>query len=44
VTNLPYDPQGNLIPERSKPRGAGFGVANQYQAARSVQLQIRFSF
>ena len=32
ATNLPYDAEGNLIPERSLPRGAGFGVANAYQA------------
>jgi len=44
ATNLPFDSAGNLIPARSIPRGAGFGVANNYQAPRSVQLQIRFSF
>jgi hypothetical protein len=43
ITNLPYDANG-LIPARSLPRGAGFGVANAYQAARAVQLQIRFTF
>jgi hypothetical protein len=43
-TNLPFDAAGNLIPARSLPRGAGFGVANAYQAPRSVQAQIRFSF
>ena len=44
ATNLPFDAAGNLIPARSLPRGAGFGVANTYQAPRSVQAQIRFSF
>jgi hypothetical protein len=44
VTNLPFDANGNLIAARSLPRGAGFGVATDYQAPRSVQLQIRFSF
>ena len=45
ITNLPYDPvTGELIDSRSRPRGAGFGVANNYQAARSIQAQIRFSF
>ena len=29
---------------RSRPRGAGFGVANNYQDPRTVQMQIRFSF
>lgn len=42
--NLPYDAAGNLIVSRSLPRGAGFGVANNYQNARSVQGQVRFSF
>jgi len=44
ATNLPYDANGNLIASRSLPRGAGFGVANAYQAPRQVQLQIRFRF
>ena len=44
ATNLPYDANGNLIESRSLPRTAGFGVANAYQAARSVQAQVRFSF
>jgi hypothetical protein len=42
--NLPFDDEGNLIDSRSRPRGAGFGVANGYQSARSVQAQVRFSF
>ena len=44
ITNLPYDVDGNLIASRSLPRGAGVGVANDYQNPRSVQLQVRFSF
>jgi hypothetical protein len=44
ITNLPYDAAGNLIDARSRPRGAGFGVATVYQNPRSVQGQIRFSF
>ena len=44
VTNLPYDANGDLIPARSTPRGAGFGVANAYQAPRAGQLQVRFVF
>jgi hypothetical protein len=45
ITNLPFDPvTGALIDSRSRPRGAGFGVANDYQDPRRVQLQIRFSF
>jgi len=42
--NLPYDANGNLIDARSRPRGAGFGVATNYQLPRSVQAQVRFSF
>ena len=37
-------PSGAVSPDRSKPKNAGFGVANNYQSPRSVQLQIRFSF
>jgi hypothetical protein len=44
ITNLPFDANGNLIDSRSRPRGAGFGVANAYQPARSIQLQLRYSF
>jgi hypothetical protein len=44
ITNLPYDANGNLLPNRSLPRNAGFGVVNGYQSPRSVQTQIRFSF
>jgi hypothetical protein len=44
ITNLPYDSSGNLIDSRSRPRGAGFGVATGYQAPRTVQGLIRFSF
>jgi hypothetical protein len=44
ATNLPYDAQGNPIASRLAPRTAGFGVANAYQAPRTLQAQIRFSF
>lgn len=44
ATNLPFDANGNVITSRSAPRGAGFGVATGYQAARTVQMQLRFSF
>ena len=33
----------NVIPARSLPRGAGFGVAPEYQNPRTVQVQVRFS-
>ncbi len=44
ITNLPFDASGTLLPNRSRPANAGFGVANSYQAPRSMQLQVRFSF
>jgi hypothetical protein len=42
--NLPFGADGNLIASRSQPKNAGFGVASGYQAPRTVQMQIRFSF
>ncbi|MEQ1759526.1 MAG: carboxypeptidase-like regulatory domain-containing protein [Vicinamibacterales bacterium] len=42
--NLPFDAAGNVIASRSVPRTAGFGVANAYQAPRSVQLQLRLGW
>jgi hypothetical protein len=44
ITNLPYDAQGNILSNRVRPAHAGFGQANAWQAARSVQLQVKFSF
>jgi len=44
ITNLPYDSSGNLITSRTRPRDAGFGVANGYMAPRTVQVQIRYQF
>jgi hypothetical protein len=44
ITNLPYSSDGTLNPSRSLPKNAGFGVANNYQGPRNVQLQIRFVF
>jgi hypothetical protein len=44
ATNLPFDSAGQLIDARSRPRGAGVGVATGYQEPRSVQVQLRFSF
>jgi hypothetical protein len=42
--NLPFDANGNLLPNRVRPNQAGFGAVNGYQAARTVQFQARFSF
>lgn len=44
ATNLPFDASGNVIDARSRPRGAGFGVATGYQDPRSIQMQLRIAF
>jgi hypothetical protein len=44
ITNLPFRADGTVDDSRSRPRGAGFGVATGYQNPRTVQVQIRFSF
>jgi hypothetical protein len=44
AVNLPYDASGNLIPANAIPRSAGFGVVNNSNAARAVQVTARFSF
>jgi hypothetical protein len=45
ITNLPYDlATGAVIDARSRPRGAGAGVATNYQNPRTVQAQVRISF
>jgi hypothetical protein len=44
MANLPYNPDGTPVPSRLLPKTAGFGVANAYQAARTLQMQMRFSF
>ena len=44
ITNLPYDANGVLIPNLSRPSGGGFGVASAARDLRSFQGQVRFSF
>jgi hypothetical protein len=44
ISNLPFDSAGNVVDSRSRPRGAGFGVATGYQPPRTLQLQARFQF
>jgi hypothetical protein len=44
ITNLPFDAAGNPVAARSRPNGAGFGVATDYQPPRTIQLQARFGF
>jgi hypothetical protein len=44
ITNSPYDANGNVVTSFSKPRGAGFGVANSFQTPRTMQVQLRYQF
>ena len=44
IQNLPFNPDGTIVDSRSRPRQGGLGVANNYQAPRTVQLQVRFGF
>jgi len=44
ILNLPYNADGSVRPTFALPRGGGFGVATAYQAPRTMQFQIRFSF
>ena len=40
IQNLPVEAQ-NL---RTLPNNAGFGVANEFQGPREMQVQLRFAF
>ena len=42
--NLPFDADGNLLPNRVRPNQAGFGAVTGYQAPRTIQAYIRFGF
>jgi hypothetical protein len=42
--NLPFDSNGNLLPNRVRPNQAGFGAVTGYQAPRTIQAYIRFAF
>jgi len=42
--NLPFDADGNLLPNRVRPNQAGFGAVNGYQAPRTIQAYIRLGF
>jgi hypothetical protein len=44
IQNLPFDSNGRLLASRSQPRTAGFGMVNGYQAARTIQAWLRFTF
>jgi hypothetical protein len=42
--NLPFDANGNVLPNRVRPNQAGFGAVTGYPAPRTVQGYIRFGF
>jgi Carboxypeptidase regulatory-like domain len=42
--NLPFGPDGNVLPNRVRPNQAGFGAATNFQAPRTIQGYIRFGF
>ena len=42
--NLPFDANGNVLPNRVQPNQAGFGAVNNYQNPRTIQGYIRFGF
>jgi hypothetical protein len=42
--NLPYGPDGNVLPNRVRPNQAGFGAATNWQAPRTIQAYVRFGF
>jgi opacity protein-like surface antigen len=44
IVNLPFDSSGNLVAARSRPNTAGFGMVSSYQAARTLQAWLRFTF
>ena len=44
VRNPQYNADGTLVESRLKPNAAGFGAATGWTGARTVQLQLRFSF
>jgi hypothetical protein len=42
--NLPFDANGNVLPNRVRPNQAGFGAATNFQDPRTIQAYIRFGF
>jgi opacity protein-like surface antigen len=44
IVNLPFDSNGNLLSSRIKPNTSGFGQANAWQSARTLQAWLRFTF
>ncbi len=44
IVNSPFDANGNLLSSRLKPSNSGFGQANGFQNARTLQAWLRFTF
>ena len=44
IVNNQFNADGTLNQARLQPKNAGFGAANAWQLARTVQGYIRFSF
>jgi hypothetical protein len=44
ILNLPFDADGNVLPNRVRPNQAGFGAVTSYQAPRTIQAYIRLGF
>ena len=44
IVNLPFDSSGKLISSRLKPNNSGFGQATAFQAGRTLQAWLRFTF
>jgi hypothetical protein len=44
LVNNQFNADGSLNQNRLQPRNAGFGAANNAEALRNVQLQVRFQF
>jgi hypothetical protein len=42
--NLPFDANGNVLPNRVRPNQAGFGAVTDYQNPRTIQAYVRFGF
>jgi Carboxypeptidase regulatory-like domain len=42
--NLPFDANGDVLPNRVRPNQAGFGAVQTWQAPRTIQAYIRFGF
>ncbi|HUI56563.1 MAG TPA: carboxypeptidase-like regulatory domain-containing protein [Bryobacteraceae bacterium] len=44
IVNLPFDSSGNLLSSHLRPNTSGFGQVTGWQAARTLQAWLRFTF